>query len=99
MVRHVVWWTFTEEALDKVGTIRKELLALTGAGIPGLRGLDVSEALLPTSTEEVTLILSSLHDDAAALKIYAEHPAHVAVGTLLKGVVTSRRAIDYEFDA
>lgn len=100
MVRHIVWWTLKTEAegrsaADNAALIKQRLEALKGQ-IPALHSLEVSCDLLPTTTLPVQVILTTMHEDAAGLKAYAEHPLHVAVGKeLISKVTASRQAIDY----
>lgn len=99
MLNHLVMWTFKPEANGKsaaenAAMIKERLLALRGR-IPELKGISVSDVVLPTSTEQPTLVLLSRHDDAAGLAAYAAHPEHQEVAVLIKDLVSSRRAVDF----
>ena len=80
MVRHVILWKLkempdAEKAAVKAG-IKEGLEGLAGK-IPGLVEVHVNINGLPSSTAD--LMLDTTFTDAAALKGYSTHPAHVAV--------------------
>lgn len=100
MVRHLVWWTLKPEALgrsaaENAAVIKTVAEKLIDCDIPGLHSVEVSTRPLPTSTLPVEVVLFSTHDDAAALKIYAEHPEHQKLAAILKEASASRQAVDY----
>lgn len=100
MLTHIVWWTFKAEALgrpapENAAMVKDRLEALRGR-IPELKELQVSVAPLPSSTEQADLVLVTRHDDARGLSAYAAHPEHQKVVALLKEVVETRKAIDFE---
>ena len=67
MVRHVILWKLKEMPdAEKAGKI------------PGLLDVRVYTAALPSSAN-ADLMLDTTFTDAAALKGYSTHPAHVAV--------------------
>ncbi|MEG2005232.1 MAG: Dabb family protein [Bilophila sp.] len=102
MVRHIVWWMLKPEAegrtaLENAQLIKQRAESLLSM-VPSLKSVEVSFTFLPSTLAPVQIILSSTHDDAAGLKAYAEHPAHVAMGKELVSLVTEhRQAIDYLF--
>ena len=80
MVRHVILWKLkempdAEKAAVKAG-IKEGLESLSGK-IPGLVDIHVNIDALPSSNAD--LMLDTTFTDAAALKGYSTHPAHVAV--------------------
>ena len=84
MVRHVILWKLkdmpeAEKTAVKAG-IKAGLEGLEGlAGkIPGLLDVRVYTDALPSSAN-ADLMLDTTFTDAAALKGYSTHPAHVAV--------------------
>ncbi len=100
MLHHIVWWTFKEEAEGECAAVN---IAKVKASIEDLRGkipsliqLEMSTAVLATSTRPAQLVLHTVHENAAGLQAYAEHPLHVAVLPFVKAVVSSREALDYE---
>ena len=99
MLKHIVWFTFKEEAEGASAAENAEkavtmLRSLEGK-IPTLKTLDVSKDFASTTTEEVQVILFSTHDDEAGLKDYAEHPLHLECVEFIKKVIASRKAIDF----
>ena len=102
MIRHIVWWTLKTEAEGRTANenailMKQRLEALYGH-IPGLLSIKVAVQFLESTTLPVHVLLTSIHEDVEALRIYAEHPAHVAIGReLVSLVTTSRQAIDAVF--
>lgn len=99
MIKHIVMWTFADEAegADKAANlalVRDRLAALDGL-VPGLLTL---EPVIPVDPFEHSydLVLYSEFTSPEALRAYATHPEHVAVGALIKSVVTARVCVDYE---
>mgnify|MGYP000565034619 CR=1 FL=1 len=80
MVRHVILWKLRRCPTPKRPPSRpaiKELEGLAGK-IPGLLDVRVYTDALPSSAN-ADLMLDTTFTDAAALKGYSTHPAHVAV--------------------
>lgn len=99
MIKHIVMWTFADQAegatkAANLVRVRDRLLALDGL-VPGLITL---EPVIPIEGFEHSydLVLYSEFDSVEALKAYATHPDHVAVGALIKVVATARVCVDYE---
>lgn len=95
MIRHVVMWTFADEArAANVARAQAELAALDGL-VPGMRRLEVVAA---TEHLEHThdLLLVADFDTEADLTAYATHPRHLAVASFIAGVRTGRACFDYE---
>lgn len=99
MLTHIVWWTMKDTANGKsaeenIRLITSGLESLRGR-VPSLRELTVGSEILPGSTEQVSLVLVTRHDDAEGLAAYATHPEHQKVAALLKEATASRKAIDF----
>ena len=99
MVKHVILWQLKDElseaekAAVKAG-IKEGLEGLAGQ-IPGLLEVHVNINGLPSST--VDLMLDTTFTDAAALKAYSTHPAHVAVADgKVRPYTKTRACLDYE---
>ena len=99
MVKHVILWQLKDElsgaekAAVKVG-IKEGLEGLAGK-IPGLLEVHVNINGLPSSTAD--LMLDTTFTDAAALKAYSTHPAHVAVADgKVRPYTKTRTCLDYE---
>ena len=100
MVRHIVWWTLPEEAhghtaAEHIAHIKEVGMGLMGK-IPGLLSIEISSDFVITPTVDVHVILTSTHTDAAALKVYADHPEHVKLAEYIGKIRLSRQAIDYQ---
>lgn len=97
MVKHIILWKLKADLADvntvKCG-IKSGLEGLKGQ-IPGLLEITVHTEGLPSSNMDV--MLDSTFTDAAALKAYATHPAHVAVADGKVRPFTAQRAcLDFE---
>ena len=99
MVKHVILWqlkdSFTEEEKAEIKAgIKAGLEGLAGQ-IPGLLSIQVHTEGLPSSNAD--LMLDSCFADAASLKGYSVHPAHVAVADgKVRPNVKCRVCMDYE---
>ncbi len=99
MIRHVVMWTFSEDAAGRSRQenleVVKDMLEELPDKIPGLHRFDVGidELAGPTSAH---LVLVAELDDWAALDAYQSHPAHLDVVDYLADVRIGRWAVDYE---
>ena len=97
MLRHVILWKLKDDISDlaavKAG-IKAGLEGLVGK-VPGLLRVKVQTEGLASSTADV--MLDSYLTDAAALKAYATHPAHVAVANeKVRPYTASRACLDFE---
>ena len=97
MLRHVILWKLKDDIADlasvKAG-IKAGLEGLVGK-VPGLLRVKVQTEGLASSTADV--MLDSYLTDAAALKAYATHPAHVAVANeKVRPYTASRACLDFE---
>ena len=99
MIKHIVMWTFADQAegADKatnVAIARERLASLDGL-VPGLIKL---EPVIPVDPFEHSydLVLYSEFESVEALKAYAVHPDHLAVGTFIKAACTARVCVDYD---
>lgn len=99
MIRHIVWWTLKEHAegrsaMENAQSIKEASGVL--AGIPGVLSCEVSFRIEPTSTVPAQLVLTSTHEDAAALAAYQVNPVHMDFAGLIKAVCSSRSCLDFE---
>lgn len=99
MVHHIILWKIkedktTEEKQLIMENVKKGLEGLKGQ-VPGIEHIHVQIDKLETSTMD--LMLDSVFTDAAALKNYSTHPAHVQVAdTYVRPYMQLRSCIDYE---
>jgi hypothetical protein len=101
MIRHVVMWTFAEEAdgrsrADNLATARERLERLP-ALIPGIRRFELGIDEL-RGAQQADLVLIAEFDDWPGLDAYVVHPAHQEVVTFFSRVRDQRWAVDYEIE-
>lgn len=89
MIRHVVLMRFLDEADAPEARQRLEALA------PLVGTMDVGLDVLGTEAS-AHLSLITTHDDVAGLKVYAEHPEHVAFLAWVRPRLASRTVVDSE---
>ena len=99
MVKHVILWQLKDEfGAEEKETIKrgiKEGLEGLVGKVPGLLEVTVRIEGLDSSTAD--LMLDTTLEDAAALKGYAVHPAHVEVAqTKVRPFTKTRLCLDYE---
>lgn len=96
MIHHVVSWTLRED-LDRttaIERIRELLVGLVGV-IDSVRSLEVVENVAyPGKNQDVAVV--ARFDDLAGLDEYQVHPEHQAAAAEIRGLVTSRAAIDWQ---
>ena len=103
MVKHIILWTLNPELSEeekqtvKVG-IKEGLEGLVGK-IPGLIDVKVQvDGRLASSTAD--LMLDCTLENPEALKVYAQHPEHLAVAnTKVRPFTVQRACLDYELVA
>lgn len=99
MVKHVILWTLKEEYSD---TQKAEIKAGIKEGLEGLKGqipglIEIRVNTEPLASSNCDLMLDSSFENEEALKIYATHPAHVAVANgKVRPHTASRVCMDYE---
>ena len=96
MVDHLVFFAVREGAsADEVEDLLSSIRGLK-SGVPGVVDLTVGEDFTGRAGE-YTHALFARFEDAAGLKVYMEHPAHLAVVEKLGATTTGRIVADYEF--
>ena len=99
MVKHVILWTLKEEYSD---TQKAEIKAGIKEGLEGLKGqipglIEIKVNTEPLASSNCDLMLDSSFENEEALKIYATHPAHVAVADgVVRPNAKLRVCMDYE---
>lgn len=96
MIHHTVLlrWKPTTTA-ERQRELEAQLVALKHS-IPEIRTITTGPNLDPESATEWPFVLEVQVDDLAALKRYADHPAHLAVVKELQEAREARLAIDLE---
>lgn len=99
MIRHIVWWTLKKEADGRSAEENGKHLEDASAvlhGIPGVESVEVSAQIQPSSTVPAQVVLTSTHEDMAALEAYKNDPVHIKFAQLITSLSDSRNCIDYE---
>ena len=99
MVKHIILWTLNSELTEeekrtvKLG-IKEGLEGLVGK-VPGLIAVNVQiDGRLATSTAD--LMLDCTLENEEALKVYAQHPEHLAVAnTKVRPYTVQRACLDF----
>ena len=100
MVKHIVLWKLKEElSKEEKDKVKKEIKE----GLLGLKGKIKEIVEIKVNTEgmegsTVDVLLDTVFENEEALKTYADHPDHVAVGMAkIKPFMAERICYDYEF--
>lgn len=99
MIKHVVAWTFADQAQGRTKQENVELVASRLESLTGIvDGIRTLEVVRPERAIQSTLdlMLYSEFDDEAALRAYAQHPEHQEVIALVQSVVSNRAVADYD---
>lgn len=99
MVKHIILWKlkdeYSKEQIIKIKREIKEGLEGLKGQIPGLIDIQVNTEGLASSN--VDLMLDSTFEDEESLKVYANHPAHVAVADgKVRPFTAIRSCMDFE---
>ncbi len=101
MLKHIVWWTLADNAdgySAQENAMRVKQASENLKSISAALSVEVSYQIEPSTTVPAQVVLQSTHNNATALKEYAEHPVHLQFVKLIKVVSTSRQALDYTVD-
>ena len=98
MIRHVVMWSFLDEAEGaakkaNMARIRESLLALQPV-IPEILEMEIGEDI-GIGRDTWDMVLITCFDSAAALEHYQHHPAHKAVSAFVAKVRKNRACVDF----
>jgi hypothetical protein len=95
MIVHIVMFAFKEEnKADNLRTV-KEMLEVLPQKIPSLLSMEVGLDMVQ-SERSFDLVLTSTFEDKEGLNVYAVHPAHLEVVSLIKEVTEMAKVVDYE---
>ena len=99
MIKHIVMWRFKESAEGKsrqenMEIVRDRLYALTSE-ISEIKMMEIGFDLSGTDAS-AHISLTTEFESLDALRVYAEHPKHLAVASYVRKVAESRTVIDYE---
>jgi len=100
MVKHIVLWKLKEElSKEEKDKVKKEIKE----GLLGLKDKIKEIVEIKVNTEgmegsTVDVLLDTVFENEEALKAYAVHPDHIAVGMAkIKPFMAERICYDYEF--
>ena len=99
MVKHIIIWTLKDMPEDEKATVKagiKEGLESLKGKVPGLIDIKVNiSGRLASSNADV--MLDSTLESPEALKIYAQHPDHLAVANgKVRPYTAQRSCLDFE---
>ena len=99
MVKHIILWQlkdeYSEEEKKEIKKGIKEGLEGLVGKVPGLLEVHVETEALPSSNADVCLNCTLVDEDA--LKVYANHPSHLAVANgKVRPYTRSRVCMDFE---
>lgn len=99
MVKHIILWTLKDMPEDEKATVKagiKEGLESLKGKVPGLIDIKVNiSGRLASSNADV--MLDSTLESPEALKIYAQHPDHLAVANgKVRPYTAQRTCLDFE---
>lgn len=95
--RHIVMWRVDADddatRRDRSETIAAALESMIGA-VPSLRALEVGiNQIRPEENADIVVTMD--FDDRAGFEEYRDHPAHLAVGNVIRPLYRSRLAVDF----
>ncbi|AMM21890.1 stress responsive alpha-beta barrel domain-containing protein [Frondihabitans sp. PAMC 28766] len=98
-VKHIVIWglaaTDETEKAEALATIESALTGLVGR-VPSILSLTVGvNGAYPDENSDVAVVADFA--DYEGLEAYQTHPDHLEVAALIRTLVSSRAAIDYEY--
>ena len=99
MIKHIVMWRFKDLAEGKskrenMEIVKESLYALVPQ-IPEIKMMEIGFDVSGTDAS-ADICLVTEFESLDTLKIYAEHPKHLAVASYVRKVADSRTVIDYE---
>jgi len=96
MIRHIVFFKFKPGVTSSQRQdVLNELRSLPGK-IDVIRSYEVGEDIV-RSARAWDAALIAVYDDLEALKVYSDHPAHLAVVSKIREVAEAVGSVDYEF--
>ncbi len=96
MVKHIVFWNVKDD-LDREGVFEElkiRVEAMNGE-VPGLIHVELGRDFNRGDAAYDIAMYSEL-ENRNALKVYADHPAHLHVKEFIGAVTTGRTVVDYE---
>lgn len=95
MLVHIVMFQFKEENKEANLARVKMMLEALPEKINTLRSMEVGIDI-SRSERSFDMVLVSEFEEKAALDVYATHPAHLEVVSVIKEVTTLSKVVDYE---
>jgi hypothetical protein len=101
MIKHIVCWKLNERSeplhMNEDALAIKSALENLKGEVPGLIHIEVGFDFSGKETAG-DIVLYSEFTDRESLANYQHHPAHVAVGKIVRPRTCQRRMIDYEIE-
>lgn len=94
MLVHIVMFEFKEENKEANLAQVKGMLEILPSKIESLKRMEVGIDI-GKSERSFDLVLTSTFEDQAGLNVYAIHPAHQEVVSVIKEVTTTAKVVDY----
>lgn len=96
-VRHIVTWKLSGESIEDRDAQAAEITAVLAPLYGRISGLQSLKLYRNTLNHESNwdLTLESVHDDVEALRVYAEHPEHLAAVEIVKQRTVGRACVDF----
>ncbi len=96
MVKHIVFWTFSEEAKEALSQ-NISLLQYKFKGLLGIvDGLEAIEVGQNYNGGEYDVVLFCEFSTKKALEDYQSHPAHLEIKKIVHSFAVGRACVDYE---
>jgi len=94
MVKHIVMFDFKDENKKENLLKAKVMLEALLESVPTLKNIEVG-INFAQEDRAMDLSLYSEFEDKEALKLYANHPAHLEVVAFIKSVASASKVVDY----
>ena len=94
MVKHIVMFDFKDENKKENLLKAKVMLEALLESVPTLKSMEVG-INFAQEDRAMDLSLYSEFEDKEALKLYANHPAHLEVVAFIKSVASASKVVDY----
>ena len=100
MIKHIVMWTFSDQAEGKsrqenMELVSQSLLDLKPV-IPEILSMEIGQDI-GVGRDPYDMVLITTFADEEALERYQQHPSHKAVSAYVGKIRTARGVVDFHF--